>query len=136
VSHLGIKCQSVGAVAGEINISALEGQFGFIKQGSAPAVGLALTPATGHTVAHLACGEVPIEITGGMIGAYAVPDRMVDAFDVTFESLKGKQIPSSFEGGPAAVLEMAAGGHAAEPVALAAKDKSTNREWLEIKALP
>ena len=87
-------------------------------------------------MARILCGEVPIEITGAMIGAYSVVDRMVDAFGVTFEGVKGKQVPSSLEDGASALLEMAAGGQAAEPVALGAKDKSTNREWLEIKALP
>ena len=43
VSHLGIKCQSIGAGAGEINFSALEGHLGFIKQGTVPSVGLALS---------------------------------------------------------------------------------------------
>lgn len=137
VSHLGIKCESAGAAAGEVNTSNLEGHLGFIKDGAHPTVGFVLTPAGGaSSLTTMHCGEEPITITGGFIGAYSAVNRMQSQFTVAFAGDHGRQVPQALEGGSDELLEMALGEGPPESVAFLARDKATNREWLEIKASP
>ncbi len=135
-NRFGIKCQSQGAQAGEVDFNTLEGNLGYIQNGLEPTVGLALTPtvADGSYVAQFHCGEVPISITGGVIAAYAPVNKMVATFTVSLKQTKGKQTPEALEGGSPELLSMIVGASAPEQMGLKAADKVTNQESLEIKA--
>lgn len=52
-NRLGIKCQSEGAQPGEVRLSTLQGQLGFIEKEGKPQVGMALTPTGGSEVGKL-----------------------------------------------------------------------------------
>ena len=137
VSHLGIKCETAGAAAGEVDLNTLEGHLGYVAQGPKPAVGLALTAAGGLLdVAVLRCGEVPITLTGGVIASYSKVDAMAPLFRVALTRRHGRQFPESLEGQTSDLLQLTSGEGAPEAAFLVASDRSTNREWLEIKAIP
>jgi hypothetical protein len=135
-NRFGIKCQSSGARAGEVNLNTLEGHLGFIEAGTEPTVGMALTPTALEQpyVAQFNCGEVPVSITGGVIASYSPVNKMTASFTVSFKATKGLQTPEALEGGTPELLSMSIGGSAAEQTGLKAADKATNQESLEIKA--
>ncbi len=135
-NRIGIKCQSQAAQPGEIVFDTLEGQLGYIARGTAPAVGMALTPAAGEApyVAQFHCGEVAIALTGAVIARYTPVNTMTTTFAVSFAETKGKQTPEAFEGGLPQVLSMTIGESAPAQTGFKAPDKVTNEEGLEIKA--
>jgi hypothetical protein len=135
-NRFGIKCQSEGAKAGEVNLNTLQGTFGYIKDGAEPEVGLKLVPTASSQpyLAEFNCGEVPILITGSMIAPYKAVDKMVSSFTVTFKASAGKQIPEAFEDGEAEPLSLTIGAALPEQAGLKAADKVTNQESLELKA--
>jgi hypothetical protein len=135
-NRFGIKCESSGSEAGEVNLNTLEGHLGFIKGGGEPTVGMALTPTALEQpyVAQFHCGEVPVSITGGVIASYTAVNKMAASFTVSFKATAGKQSPEAFEGGKAELLSMVIGESASEQTGLKAADKVSNQESLEIKA--
>jgi hypothetical protein len=135
-NRLGIKCQSLGAQAGEVNLNTLQGHLGFIQAGIEPTVGMALTPTALEQpyVAQFNCGEVPVSITGGVIASYSPVNKMTASFTVAFKPRKVCRAPEALEGGTPELLSMSIGGSAAEQTGLKATDKATNQESLEIKA--
>ena len=137
VNRFGIKCQSAGAQAGEVNFNALEGRLGFINAGSEPTVGMALAPAPLEQpyMARFHCGEVPVSIAGGVIAPYTTLNKMAASFTVSFKATAGIQTPEAFEGDTAELLSMTIGTSAPERTGLKAADKATNQESLEIKAI-
>jgi hypothetical protein len=96
-------CQNVGGeFAGVIEAESLEGEIGFISDGTKPSVGLDLKHSP--YILSFDCGTSP-EIAavglveGSAIGALTRTNHMTKEFVLKFKALGGKQVPESFEGG-------------------------------------
>jgi hypothetical protein len=65
-------CSSAGAPSGEVEISGLKGELGFIGEPPEPVVGLKLeseaNPGPGGELAALSCKGLDVTISGGLIG--------------------------------------------------------------------
>jgi hypothetical protein len=135
-NRIGIKCQSMEAQAGEVVFNTLEGNLGYIANGTEPTVGMALTPTAAEApyVTQFHCGEVSISVTGAVIARYAPVNTMTTTFTVSFTETKGKQSPEALEGGLPQLLSMIIGESAPAQTGFKAPDKVTNQEGLEIKA--
>ena len=72
-------CSSTGEPSGEIEISGLKGELGFIAEPPEPVVGLKLeseaNPGPGGELVTLSCRGLSVKVTGGLIG---VESRDVD----------------------------------------------------------
>jgi hypothetical protein len=72
-------CSSAGAPPGEVEISGLKGELGFIQEPPEPVVGLKLeseaNPGPGGELVALSCKGLSVTVTGGLIG---VESRNVD----------------------------------------------------------
>jgi Glycine rich protein len=137
-NRLGIKCETQGAAAGEIVVAELDGRLGVVAAGVTPAVGMALVPAGAEQppLAEFHCAEVPVVLAGGVIASYRKLDAMVSAFTVGLIAKQGIQQPVAFLDGSEDSLSFTIGAGPAEQGALKARDKVTDQEYLEIKAVP
>lgn len=141
-------CQTVRPKTGEIETETLEGEWGYIKSGAQPIVGLDLKHSP--LIATFECGEFPVEteettvtLEGSVIGRMM---EMVDKMSPEWKSLyrvkKGKsQQYEQFEGGPTDTLTanftfVSVGGvkKVSEPIALITTIETANEEPLEVKA--
>jgi hypothetical protein len=95
------KCQTNPAKEGEIETQPIEGEFGYIRGGSKPKVGLDLKPSTPISFTCGALPEVPSVVTveGSAIGAWAPANSMRATFNATYTAQGGKQVPEKFESG-------------------------------------
>jgi phospholipase C len=141
-------CQSEGASTGEVALSALAGELGFIKnrlnkEGKLVlSVGLALKPAQETNVASFECGGVlgqggaGVVVKGAAIAPITPIDKMSKTGALKYLASSGQQRTTSFEGGPTEVLLASISGGAFEQAGLTAASTITDEEPLEIKALP
>jgi hypothetical protein len=101
-SALLVKCQSAGAVAGEIKDETLEGVLGNVATNT-PGLRLANEPlGPGHRIAEFACGAAKFEVKGSVIarltgdeglvtGPYIVPAVFHPSVDMVFAQTLGIQ---------------------------------------------
>jgi hypothetical protein len=130
---LGGKCQSEGAPAGEIVMSALEGELGVVKAGRKPTVGWILKAASGP-LATFKCGESNVSVTGSVIAPTKSVDAMTTAMAWKLKATKGKQRPERLLPGTRDILSFVTTS-AEEQAGLTMTDSVTSTEPLEIKAI-
>jgi hypothetical protein len=101
-------CQTNPAKEGEIETQPIEGEFGYIKAGTKPKVGLDLKPSTPISFTCGALPELPSAITveGSVIGAWGPANTMRSTFKATYTAMAGKQVPEKFESGLTDVLSL------------------------------
>lgn len=132
-------CQSGGAASGEITSGALSGTLGFIQdQANATEIkaSVGVDLSNGSSLLQAECGGVsePLVVTGSVIGKLSKIDSMSSSNSLKLTSTGGKQAPEQFEEGPTDTL-VATFGSGAEQAGLAATEKISNEESLEIKAI-
>jgi alpha-tubulin suppressor-like RCC1 family protein len=133
--HEGAKgsCQSTLS-EGEVQTSALAGQLGYSKQKPPPKAGIELAPASGETVAEFTCAGAPVSLHGSVI-LEVKANRMLTTGTWKGVQAKGKQKPTSFEGGPEAVLRVKIGSAAGyEQAGLSGTISESNAEAVEINS--
>jgi len=128
-------CQSTGAAAGEIRTVTLSGELGVIRAGAKPAVGLAMAPAGGTSLAQITCGSQAISLKGSVIAPISALDKATTSFKVAYKGKKGVQTPEGFEGAPKGALRWSVAGGPEEAVGLAASQVLQTEEAMEIKAI-
>jgi hypothetical protein len=145
ITAFGGKCQNAGPE--EIVSKSIEGDYGFIKSGATPAVGIDLTlgefplPEEGpiefncDTPSH---GLIHVVIGGEVIARIMPLDKMLVTFKKKYTEKNGKPSPSHFEGGPVESLKITVGANPPAPggVLTVKAITQSNEEKLEIKALP
>ncbi len=92
----------------------------------------------GHEPVLLAeCGskKEPLVVKGSVIAPITTLEKKSGAFTLSYSASAGKQLPEAFEGGSNDTLSAALGGSGTERAGLATKEKITNEEPLEIKAV-
>jgi hypothetical protein len=129
------KCNSVGAVVGEIVNNPLEQALGFITKPTVVGVDLTPTVADAGILAKFECGGVEIFVTGSVVAPITAINTMSTASTTKFKGKVGKQEPEHLEGLPKDTLET----HipllgTVEQSAEIVTSKNTNEEKLEIKA--
>ncbi len=133
----GVACESSGASAGEIQISTLDGELGFIEQVLVPTkdkVGVKWFPSSGETWTEYACEAETVLVTGSLIHNVN-SDSMVTVGNESASSAKEKQNPVGFEGqGPSVLMSSTDGGPSQES-ALTLKLFKTNEEAIEINTI-
>ena len=85
----------------------VDGELGFIEQGTMPKVGLDLKPKSGETTLFaFTCGGPPETtfpehwvVEGSVIGRIRLVDSMKATFALLYKALGGKQVPEQFEAG-------------------------------------
>jgi hypothetical protein len=137
----GIACQSAGAAAAEIVVSALEGELGYVKQEAVPpSVGFVFRPvAPQPAFATFECGAPligPDTVRGAVVGVALAVDRMATTRALKFSQGRGRQKPEALEGGAPALLLTSLAGRAFEPSGIDAEDSVVSDEAVEIKATP
>jgi hypothetical protein len=138
-------CQTVQAREGEIESAPLEGEYGFIKGGAKPSVGLDLKHE--GVVVTFECGKPPAQtasavVEGSFIGAIAGGplsnlNRMFEESVMKYKAMSGKQIPEAFEGGPKDTLTatiFTGLQKTVEGIAVRGSVSDASEEPLEIKA--
>ena len=138
----GIACQSAGAAAAEIVVSALEGELGYVKQEAVPpSVGFVFRPVPpepGLRDVRMRCAADRARHGSRRRRrrvALAV-DRMATTRALKFNQGKGRQKPEALEGGAPALLLTSLAGRAFEPSGIDAEDSVIGEEAVEIKATP
>ena len=140
-------CQSEGAESGDIALSGLVGELGFIKdqinEGKiVVSVGVAFKPEAQPYAASFECGGMIGQpgagalIKGAVIAPLTPLDKMSTSGALKFAASNGLQRPKSFEGGATDVLFASLAGGAFERAGLTASNALANGEPLEIKAIP
>jgi hypothetical protein len=129
------KCETEGALEGEIRSAPLSAQLGITAGGSKPKIGWELRPASGPTLLTFSCGSVGVSVSGYVIGAVTTVDKMGALFTLKFKWSAGKQSPERLEGGPSAALS-AQIGETTQPIGLTVTDVVSGEELVEIKAVP
>jgi len=129
------KCQSAGAVEGEIVTSTLQGKLGFIEdrvveKNEVLNVGIDVSAPTLLTAE---CGTQTVAVSGSAIGVLTPTALMTKSFVLQFSQAGGSQHPEAFEEQPTDTLSMSLGGGAPEAAGLSAKLKLANAEKLAIK---
>jgi hypothetical protein len=127
------KCQSAGAGEGEVRLSPLTGQIGFVH--NSLSVGQQLTPASGEVVAEFSCSGTAVTLTGAVIGLIKIPGKMLiaPAWKAALKAGGGQAI-LNLTGEPEATLQVKFGEGAQEPAGLIATLTQTNEEAVEILA--
>jgi hypothetical protein len=132
-------CETSGSESGKIVSGTLAGTLGFIKDQATETetlasvgVDLSETPS----LLHAECGGVsePLVVAGSVIAQLTKIDAMSSSNTLKFASSGGKQTPEAFEEQSKDTLT-ATLGSGAEQAGLAATQKITNEESLEIKAI-
>jgi hypothetical protein len=101
------KCTTTGQAEGTVVSDPLSGVLGVNKKGLTPnrnAIGNALSPTTGETVAEFKCGTAAVVVKGKVIGQIADKNKSLPTLSIKFIQAKGKQKPERFEGGEKLVL--------------------------------
>lgn len=136
------ECQSPGAGSGEILITALVGELGFIeseiREGKpTAAAGWLLRPASGDTLASFSCESGgPWTVTGSAIGTIRTTDEMTAANTVGFGWLEGHQQPEGFEGAPPSTMSISGEGTEQPSLFSMGEVEAANEEPLEIRVEP
>ncbi len=132
------ECSSAGAAAGEIVTNPLEGALGFTEHATNK-VGLALEPEGEETppVFEAKCGEIPIKVTGSVIGLITSVNKMNASFTLKLKQHAGKQAIEAFEeeGAVAQTLRMSINGGSSVQAGLALESSLKGEETLEINTV-
>jgi alpha-tubulin suppressor-like RCC1 family protein len=132
------ECSSAGAAAGEIVTNPLEGALGFTEKAT-DKVGLSLQPEGEETpsVFEAKCGEVPIKVTGSVIGLVTSINKMNASFTLKLKQHSGKQAIEAFdeEGATAQTLKMSINGGSPVQAGLALESSLKGEESLEINTV-
>ncbi|HUB37137.1 MAG TPA: putative Ig domain-containing protein [Solirubrobacteraceae bacterium] len=126
----GSPCTTAGAGPGELETSALEGEYGW--ESKPKKVALDLYPA-GKLGAFLeySCGEGPLVTVDGSVLAPVSSGKMATTATLKYAGKKGKQKPSAFEGGETDVLVSSMGERVAQ-ASLTFTETQTSEEAVEI----
>jgi hypothetical protein len=130
------ECASAGSPSGQIDLTGVNGQLGFIRDTSEEGilhVSVGLDLSRSGSLVEAECGGQKVAVAGSVIGVMPV-DKMGGAFSESFKQLAGKQEVGGFEERPADTLSGTLTGGATEAVGLATSLKLTNGEHLEIRA--
>jgi hypothetical protein len=137
----GAACQSVGAGAGEIQTSSLDGELGFITAGKKPSVGVDLEHepqlASFECASSQLGGKELVSLEGSVIAPVKQIEKAVTELTLTYTAAAGKQSPEQLEGDPKDTLTstvLAGTEKADEQTGLTATTTATSEEQLEIKA--
>jgi hypothetical protein len=131
-------CQSAGSGSGEISVSGLAAELGFIKN---EVVAHELLVSVGWDLKHdpaiisATCGSAnePVVVSGSLIAPISPIDKMASAFSLKAKATAGKQAPEAFEEQPNDTLTAEFGSNAGEQAGLTGTEKLSNEEKLEIK---
>jgi hypothetical protein len=132
-------CQSASAASGEIVAHSLAGELGFIEDEATESaltvsVGLDLSHAPTLLSAECAGAKEALEVTGSVIAPITKVDKMSSTFSLGYKASVGAQQPEAFEEASKDTLT-ATLGQGAEQAGLTTKEKLTNEEKLEIRAI-
>ena len=132
------KCASIGAAAGEIVTSALEGELGIEKAGATNAknkIGLDLyAPGKLGPVMEFGCGSTTVTVQGSVIVPIKA-DKMLATEALKFKASKGKQKPESFVGVPKDILEESFNNPPFEQTGLSMDITETSGEPVEVNSV-
>jgi hypothetical protein len=139
-------CQNVGAFRGEITLSELVGELGYIQHTEKIKVGLDLKPKLGSSFGSFECGGASeltehgmgtgtlLELEGSVIGRMKPINKGVTEQFVVFATSGGAQLPEQFEGGAKDTLtELVGVTKTPEPATLKALGELVNEEAIEVK---
>ena len=136
----GEACSSLGAGAGEIVSSALEGEVGFIsgRATKKPVIGLDLKREVALLTATCGSGltKTVLTVEGSVIGAIKPTAKMTLEETLKFTASAGRQAPESFQEGEADTLVeslLTGAQKTSEPAGLTATVKLKSEEPMEIK---
>jgi hypothetical protein len=132
-------CQSASAASGEIVAHSLAGELGFIEDEATESkvtvsVGLDLSHAPTLLSAECAGAKEALAVTGSVIAPITKVDTMSSTFSLGYKASVGAQQPEAFEEEPKDALT-ATLGQGTEQAGLSTKEKLTNEEKLEIRAI-
>jgi len=133
----GVVCQSAGAVAGEIQLSTLDGELGFIEQvptTTRDRVGAKWFPASGETWTEYSCAAETVRITGALVHGVNA-DSMVTVGTENGSGATKDEKPTGFEGEAAPVLMSSVNGGPSNEAALSLKLFKTNEEAIEVNTI-
>ena len=132
-------CHTPGTGEGEVTAPGLQATLGFIENVETSGefhLSLGWDLAHAGQLASAECGasKEALVLTGSVIGKIEPIDKSVAAYTTKFTQKAGKQLPESFEGGPADTISASFGGASPEQAGLAAAQRVTNEEKLLFKA--
>lgn len=119
-----VNCTSATKPAGQIALSEMTGELGYIKKPPLAKVGLLLKASAPGEIAEFECGALgKSKVKGSVIGELIPLNQVIGVcrfFNLSFRQMAGKQIPVEFEGTMPTVLKASLNAGAFEEAGLEA----------------